>query len=95
MLHTLETGRVGSKLAGARWAAERLDPRWKGLIQRAWEDRPDPSTKIHLPADPDDLIATVAFVRYALHAASGSGVERGELIQVGAGGLDELGVGPG
>jgi hypothetical protein len=39
MLHSLETGRVGSKLAGARWAQSALERRWAGLIQRAWDDQ--------------------------------------------------------
>ena len=32
MLHTLEIGRVESKLAGAEWATAALDRRWAGLI---------------------------------------------------------------
>lgn len=66
MLQTLRTGRVGSKLAGARWACEALDGRWAALIQRAWADRPDPSLKVRLPAEPDERAATLAFVRYTL-----------------------------
>lgn len=66
MLHSLATGTVESKLAGARWAAATLDARWAGLIQRAWAARPDPSLKVRQPADPDDLAQTVAFIQYAL-----------------------------
>jgi predicted nucleotidyltransferase len=66
MLHTLETGRVGSKLAGAEWAKRTLDPKWAGLIDRAWADRPDPTAKCKLPADPADRKATFEFLDYAL-----------------------------
>jgi hypothetical protein len=74
MLHTLETGRIASKPAGAAWATRTLDRRWASLIQRAWEDRPNPSLKVRLPAAPDDIAATLAFIRYAL-ARSGQGDE--------------------
>ncbi|HET6382529.1 MAG TPA: aminoglycoside adenylyltransferase domain-containing protein [Armatimonadota bacterium] len=66
MLHTLETGTIESKLAGARWAAGALDSRWTGLIERAWADRPDPSWKVRQKANPDDLKSTIDFIRYAL-----------------------------
>jgi len=66
MLHTLHTGRVVSKPSATRWAQENLDPRWAGLIGRAWEQRPDPSLKVRQKADPDDLEQTLEFVRYAL-----------------------------
>jgi hypothetical protein len=66
MLHTLRTGRVESKPAGARWAIGALDARWAGLIQRTWDDRPDPPRKLLLPADPADIAATLEFVRYAI-----------------------------
>ncbi len=70
MLHTLETGEIHSKLAGARWARSKLDSRWSGLIQRAWEDRPDPSTKVRLPADQKELQETLAFIQEARSASS-------------------------
>jgi len=66
MLHTLETGRVGSKPEGAAWALRALDPRWRGLIERALAERPDQHLKVHQEADPDDLAATREFIRYAL-----------------------------
>jgi predicted nucleotidyltransferase len=65
MLHTLQTGRVYSKPAGARWAQGALDKRWDGLIQRAWDERPDPSLKVRQIADPDDLKMTAEFINYA------------------------------
>jgi hypothetical protein len=69
MLHSLETGTVESKPAGARWAEARLDPAWAGLIRRAWAERPDPGTKYRQPADPAEVEATYAFIRYALGRA--------------------------
>ncbi len=66
MLHTLSTGRVESKREGAGWAKNTLDGRWAGLIQRAWEERPDPSRKVKQKADPDDFESTMEFIRYAL-----------------------------
>lgn len=68
MLHTLRTGTVGSKLAGAQWAKEALDSEWAGLIERAWNERPAPSLKVRQPADPGDMARTLDFIRYALEA---------------------------
>ena len=65
MLHTLHTGTVESKLAGARWAKVALDSQWAGLIDRAWDERPNPSLKVGLPADPNDLKKTSDFIEYA------------------------------
>jgi predicted nucleotidyltransferase len=66
MLHTLETGRIGSKPAGAQWAKRALDDRWAGLIARAWDERPNPSLKVRQPTDPGDLQSTLNFIKYAL-----------------------------
>jgi predicted nucleotidyltransferase len=66
MLHTLHTATITSKPAAARWAQATLDSRWVDLIQRAWDDRPNPSVKVRQPADPDDVERTRAFIKYAL-----------------------------
>ena len=66
MLQTLQTATIESKPAGVRWGLQHLDPRWADLIQRAWVDRPDPSTKYRTPADPADVQSTLEFIRYAL-----------------------------
>jgi predicted nucleotidyltransferase len=66
MLHTLHTGRVGSKPAGARWAMNALDRCWADLIERAWQERPNPSLKVRQKADPNDLKRTLDFIQYAL-----------------------------
>jgi hypothetical protein len=69
MLHTLKTGRIESKLAGARWAQAQLSPTWHGLIERAWGERENQFDKVWEQADPDDFEATLLFIRYALHIA--------------------------
>ena len=70
MLHTLQTARITSKPAAARWAQATLDSRWVDLIQRAWDDRPNPSLKVRQPADPDDVERTRAFIKYAILRAA-------------------------
>lgn len=69
MLHTLSTGRVGSKLAAGHWALSALDCRWAALIQRALDDRPDPWGRVHCPADPVLVADTWTFIDYALQWA--------------------------
>lgn len=66
MLHTLQSGRVGSKKAGARWAQSALDRRWSGLIERALAERPNQYAKVHQKANGADLAITPEFIRYAL-----------------------------
>jgi predicted nucleotidyltransferase len=66
MLHDLHTGFPGSKRAATEWAKANLDPVWRGLIDRAWDGRPDPALSSRLPADPEDLKRTVEFVRYII-----------------------------
>jgi hypothetical protein len=58
---------VGSKRAGAEWAKASLDSRWTGLIERAWNERPNPSLKVRQSADLTDFDSTVEFIRYAIH----------------------------
>ena len=66
MLQTLETGTIESKPEGMRWGLSHLDPRWHGLIERAWADRPDPSTKVRQSADGLEVELTLEFVRAAI-----------------------------
>jgi len=66
MLHTLHTGRIASKLSGAQWAKNALDNRWAGLIQRAWEERPNPDIKVQQIAEPNEVSSSLDFIRYAL-----------------------------
>lgn len=66
MLHTLHTGRVSTKRAGAQWAMSTLDHCWADLVERAWQERPNPSLKIRQKADLKDLRRTMEFIKYAL-----------------------------
>lgn len=66
MLHSLHTGRIASKLSGAQWAKGTLDNQWAGLIQRAWDERPNPSRKIQQTAEPSEVSSTLEFIHYAL-----------------------------
>ena len=63
MPHDLRNGTPGSKRAGAEWAKATFDPAWHGLIDRAWDCRPDPATHGHDKPDPDDFQAMLSFVR--------------------------------
>lgn len=69
MLHTLATGAVWSKKAGFAWAAGALDPKWRGLIERAAAVRKGDAAQSGLSADPADVAATRAFARYAVEHA--------------------------
>jgi predicted nucleotidyltransferase len=66
MLHTLVTGEVQSKPAGAAWAKVTLDRTWTALIDDAISARPDQYTKISHPSDPEKIKLTKAFIGYAL-----------------------------
>ena len=66
MSHDLHTGSTGSKRAGAEWAKASLDPSWAGLIDRAWDGRPNPALSVRQPADPADFRSTLEFVKYIM-----------------------------
>jgi hypothetical protein len=68
ILHTMHTGEVQSKKAGARWAVQFVDPAWRKLIDRAWADREGVrfGVKIGQRADEKLLEETLEFVKYAL-----------------------------
>jgi len=70
MLHDLRRRLPGSKLAGAQWAKANLDPYWKGLIDRAWNGRPNPAVSVRQPADPKDFQETLKFVHYCRNKAN-------------------------
>ena len=73
MLHTLYTGEVQSKKAGARWAQHFVDLDWRALIGRAWNDREGVrfGEKIGQKADEELLYETLAFIKYVV-AQSGA-----------------------
>lgn len=68
MLHTLHTGTVQSKKAGAAWAKQFVDPRWGGLIDQAWNEREGVRfmVKIHQRAEQTLLDETLEFMNYAV-----------------------------
>jgi hypothetical protein len=67
MLHDLYRGYPGSKREGAEWAKSVLDRSWSGLIDGAWDGRPDPARKIQQPADAADFEKTLRFVEYVMN----------------------------
>jgi len=68
ILHTLHTGEVQSKKAGAIWAQQAVDPTWRNFIERAWADREGVrfGAKIGQRADEKLLGETLAFIEYAI-----------------------------
>jgi predicted nucleotidyltransferase len=66
MLYDLHEGRTGSKVSGAAWAKENLDPAWAGLIDRSWSGRPNPAVSVRTPADPEEFKRTLAFLQYVI-----------------------------
>jgi hypothetical protein len=66
MVQSLNTGRIASKLSGAQWAKIAFGNRWAGLIQRAWDERPNPSLKVRQPAEESEAKDTIEFVRSAI-----------------------------
>jgi hypothetical protein len=70
MLHTLATGRVGSKKAATAWALETLDRRWAPLIEAAQAIKEGSRETAMAPPDPADVEATREFHRYALEKAT-------------------------
>ncbi len=72
MLHTLHTGTVQSKLAGAQWAEQIVEPRWIGFIQQAWAEREGVRfmEKIRQRADTGLLRETLDFMNYIYSLSS-------------------------
>ena len=68
MLHTLHTGEVQSKKAGAQWAQQFIGPEWREFIGRAWDDRKGVrfGVKIGQRADEKLLYETLEFIKYAV-----------------------------
>lgn len=65
-LYTVLTGSVTSKVTCGRWALATLDQRWRGLIQRAIDDRPDPWSRVGRPVDPALVDPTHRFADHAM-----------------------------
>ena len=68
MLHTIHTGTVQSKRAGAAWAKKFVDPKWGKLIDQAWNEREGVRfmVKIHQRAQQTLLDETLEFMKYAV-----------------------------
>jgi len=68
MLHTLHTGTVQSKKAGAQWAKQYVDSKWIKLIDQAWNEREGVRfmVKIHQRAEQSLLGETLDFINYAV-----------------------------
>jgi predicted nucleotidyltransferase len=68
MLHTLYTGTVQSKKAGAEWAKQFVEPKWVKLIDQAWIEREGVrfGVKIGQRAEPAALNETLEFIKYAI-----------------------------
>lgn len=68
MLHTLHTGIVQSKKAGAQWAKQYVDSKWIKLIDQAWNEREGVRfmAKIHQRAEQSLLGETLDFINYAI-----------------------------
>jgi len=62
ILHTVATGEVNSKKKAVEWAETGVDPKWSGLIQRAWANR---CGDFDRPADPVEYASTLAFYEWA------------------------------
>jgi hypothetical protein len=64
ILHTTVTGSIASKNASAAWAADALDQRWRGLIERNLAARALPEEQRISRANPADVAATRQFVAH-------------------------------
>jgi predicted nucleotidyltransferase len=76
MLHSLHTGTVQSKKAGAAWAKEFVDPKWGKVIDAAWTERGGVRfmEKIFQRAEQTVLDETLEFMKYALGLIDSMGV---------------------
>jgi hypothetical protein len=70
MAETLRTGEVHSKRHGAAWAKKAMDPRWRGLIDRAERQRLRPIAELAMPADTRAVAETRSFIRYVVELRS-------------------------
>ena len=68
MLHTLYTGTVQSKKAGATWAKQVVTPKWTKLIDQAWHEREGVrfGIKIGQRAEQTVLEETLEFIKYTV-----------------------------
>jgi predicted nucleotidyltransferase len=69
MLHTVHTGRLGTKPEAAAWALGIVAPEWRELIRQARGERPDPWAKVKRLADAARVEQTRAFMAYVSRLA--------------------------
>lgn len=69
MLHSLATGKVDSKTAGAAWAKKNLGERWVDLIDDALSNRINQYQNYYQPSDDNKVQRTKEFIRCALAEA--------------------------
>ncbi|EON24259.1 hypothetical protein CF8_1735 [Nocardioides sp. CF8] len=63
MLYTASTGRVAGKNQAARWCSAVLPPEWRGLLDAAIVDRPNPWERVSTAADPRWTDLTRSFIK--------------------------------
>jgi predicted nucleotidyltransferase len=68
-LHTLETGTVTSKKEATEWALANLDPQWKSLIEKAWDEWSGSRENLSNKADEKDAEMTVRLIQNTLKKA--------------------------
>jgi predicted nucleotidyltransferase len=75
ILHTLHTGTVQSKKAGAQWAKQFVEIKWVKLIDQAWNDREGVrfGVKIGQRADANLLNQTLDFIKYIVTQINNEG----------------------
>jgi predicted nucleotidyltransferase len=68
MMHTLKSGTIQSKKAGAEWAKQFVEPKWVNIIDQAWAEREGVRflVKIRQRADQELLNETLEFMKYAI-----------------------------
>lgn len=66
MLHTVQSGAVGSKLAGVEWALRSLPAEWHPLVRLAWAEREGVrfGEKVRQLADTKRLEETALFIAF-------------------------------
>ena len=64
MLHTISTGAIVSKLATLQWTEDKLNSRWKNLVQQAERDRYFNFDASERPR-PGSVERTLEFAEYA------------------------------
>ena len=75
MLHTLHTGTVRSKKAGAKWTKQFVEPKWIKIIDQAWNEREGVrfGIKIGQRADQKLLYETLEFMKYTVTQSKSEG----------------------